>query len=72
MLWIETASGSVKATYTSQSSGDIVIAARLSQALNDALIMERMAQQGISQADVDVLLKEVSIDTSNLTSRARK
>jgi ABC-2 type transport system permease protein len=66
MLWIETSGGTTRATYTSQSSGDIVIAGRLSEALNHALTMERMAMYGMNQAEVDALLKEVSIDTLQL------
>jgi ABC-2 type transport system permease protein len=66
MLWIETVGGTIKATYTSESSGDIVIAGRLGGALNHAITMERMTARGMNRADVDVLLKDVSIDTLQL------
>ena len=72
MLWIETEGGTTKATYTSQSSGDIVIAGRLSGALNHALTMERMTARGMSQAEVDTLLKEVSIDTLQLDKQGKE
>src|SRR5436305_7635892 len=49
LLWIETSGGAAKATYTSQSSGDIVISSRLASALNHALAIDRMTARGMSQ-----------------------
>lgn len=49
MLLIDTGGGTTKATYTSQSSGDIVISSRLSSALNHALTMQRMTARGMSK-----------------------
>jgi ABC-2 type transport system permease protein len=72
MLWIDTAGGTTKATYTSQSSGDIVISSRLSGALNHAITMERMRARGMSRAEVDVLLKDVSIDTLQLDKQGKE
>ncbi|HWG21680.1 MAG TPA: ABC transporter permease [Terracidiphilus sp.] len=67
LLWVETApNGATTATYTSQSSGDIVISSRLSAALNHALAIERMTARGMSDADVDALLKDVKVDTLQL------
>jgi ABC-2 type transport system permease protein len=64
LLWIETpSSGSTTATYTSQSSGDIVVADRLNAALNHALAIERMTARGMQQTEVDTLLKQVKVDT---------
>ena len=63
LLWVETANGSTTGTYTSKSSGDIVITARLESALNHALAMERMTARGMKPAEVDVLLKDVKVDT---------
>jgi ABC-2 type transport system permease protein len=64
LLWVTTgADGSVKATYTSQSSGDIVVTGRLESALNHALAMERMIARGMSPTEVDTLLKNVSVET---------
>jgi ABC-2 type transport system permease protein len=64
LLWVDSKpDGSVTATYTSQSSGDIVITARLNSALNHALAMERMTARGMTPAQVDALLKNVDIDT---------
>jgi len=64
LLWIETAAdGSTTATYTSQSSGDIVVADRLSGALNHALAFERMTASGMKKAEVDALLKQIKVDT---------
>ena len=72
MLWIENVGGTMKATYTSQSSGDIVISSRLAGALNHALTMERMTARGMNQAEVDALLKEVSIDTLQLDKQGKE
>jgi ABC-2 type transport system permease protein len=72
MLWIETSGGSIKATYTSQSSGDIVITSRLSAALNRALAVQRLAARGMSRSDVDLLLKDVSIDTLQLDKKGQE
>lgn len=72
MLWIDTSGGTTKATYTSQSSGDIVISSRLGGALNHAITMERMTARGMSQAEVDTLLKDVSIDTLQLDKAGKE
>ena len=73
LLWIETAvNGATTATYTSQSSGDIVVTGRLASALNHALTMERMAARGMSTADADALLKDVKIDTLQVDKEGRE
>jgi ABC-2 type transport system permease protein len=72
MLWIETSGGTTKATYTSQSSGDIVITSRLAGALNHALAMQRMTARGMSPAEVEGLLKDVSIDTLQLDKQGKE
>jgi ABC-2 type transport system permease protein len=65
LFWIDTTdpSGKITATYTSQSSGDIVIASRLESALNHALSVRRLTARGMSKADIDVVMKTVSVDT---------
>lgn len=73
LLWIETAAnGSTTATYTSQSSGDIVVASRLSAALNHALAIERMTARGMSQSEVDSLLKDVSVNTMQVNKQGNE
>ncbi len=72
MLWIDTDGGTPKATYTSQSSGDIVISSRLSGALNHAITEERMTARGMNKAETDALLKEVSIDTLQLDKQGKE
>src|SRR5947209_469380 len=60
LLWVNAgADGATTATYTSQSSGDIVLAGRMESALNHALAIERMTARGMSTAEVDALLKDV-------------
>ena len=64
LLWVDVApSGTTKASYTSQSSGDIVVTGRLENALNHAIAMERMTARGMKPAEVDDLLKDVKVDT---------
>ena len=64
LLWIDiAASGATTATYTSRSSGNIVMASRLESALNHALATERLGARGMSKADVDAILKDVPVDT---------
>jgi len=63
LLWIDTSGADPKATYTSQSSGDIVVASRLQSALNQAIVAERLAARGLTRSDVDRLMKDVRFDT---------
>jgi ABC-2 type transport system permease protein len=73
LLWIDTSfSGVNTASYISESSGDIVISARLGSALNHALAIERMTARGMSQADVDALLKDVSINTLQVDQKGKE
>ncbi len=73
LLWIEAAPGATfTASYISQSSGDIVISSRLGSALNHALTIERMTARGMSQSDVDALLKDVNIDTLQVDKEGKE
>jgi ABC-2 type transport system permease protein len=73
LLWIESpAAGVTRATYTSQSSGDIVVTGRLSSALNHAVAMERMTARGINPAEVDALLKDVKVDTLQVDKEGKE
>jgi ABC-2 type transport system permease protein len=73
LLWVETAAnGATSATYTSQSSGDIVITGRLSGALNHAVAMERMTARGLSQGEADALLKDVKFDTLQVSKEGKE
>ena len=73
LLWIDTSSnGAITATYTSQSSGDIVITGRLEGALNHALAMERMTARGMNPAEVDALLKDVKVDTLQVDKEGKE
>lgn len=73
LLWVSTGpDGATSATYTSQSSGDIVVTGRLESALNHALAMERMTARGMSTAEVDALLKDVKVDTLQLGKEGKE
>src|ERR1700744_1505720 len=64
LFWIDPAVPSkITATYISTSSGDIVIGSRLESALNHALAAERLTARGMSKAEVDLVMKTVSVDT---------
>ena len=67
-LWIETAAGrEPAATYVSTSSGDFITDARLGSALNRALVRERLAANGVQAGNVDALLKNVEIETRQVS-----
>jgi len=67
-LWIETAVGKEPAvTYVSTSSGDFITDARLGSALNRALVRERLAANGVQAGNVDALLKNVEIETRQVS-----
>jgi ABC-2 type transport system permease protein len=73
LLWIESpAIGTATATYTSQSSGDIVVTGRLGAALNHAVALERMTARGMNQADVEALLKDVKVDTLQVDKQGKE
>jgi ABC-2 type transport system permease protein len=63
-LWLEVpADGPAKAAYDSRSSGDFVTGGRLTDAVNHALVEQRLAARGIAPGDVESLTKRVEIDT---------
>jgi len=73
LLWIEQApDGQITATYTSQSSGDIVISGRLGAALNHALAIERMTTRGMSPAEANALLKDLNVETTQVDRQGRE
>jgi len=73
LLWIDTTpNGTTTASYTSQSSGDIVVTGRLESALNHAIAMERMTARGMKPAEVDDLLKDVKIDTLQVNKAGKE
>ncbi|HEY1984375.1 MAG TPA: ABC transporter permease [Terracidiphilus sp.] len=73
LLWVDSSGiGATSATYTSQSSGDIVVTSRLGSALNHAVALERMTARGMNQADVEALLKDVKIDTLQLDKQGKE
>jgi ABC-2 type transport system permease protein len=72
LLWVKESNGAVSATYTSQSSGDIVVTGRLSGALNHAVAMERITSRGINPDEADALLKDVKVDTLQVDKQGRE
>jgi len=63
-LWIETPAGGMPtATYVSASAGDFMGTEILKDALNDSLVSEHLTSGGMKQAEVDKLVKGLSIVT---------
>ena len=72
LLSIESSStGTLAATYTSQSSGDFTTAGRLKYALNQGLLNERLTSSGMKQAEADALLNQVSIETLQVNKEGK-
>jgi ABC-2 type transport system permease protein len=73
LLWVSSGTdGATTATYTSQSSGDIVVTARLESALNHALALERMTARGMTSAEANALLKNVSVNTMQVGKEGKE
>jgi ABC-2 type transport system permease protein len=64
LLWIESPpNGPPAATYTSRSTGSFSVTLRLQEALNRALLNQRLTAQGMSPAHADAFLEEATIKT---------
>ena len=64
LLWVDTATGKLPAaTYTSQSAGDFITAARVKSALNHAILDERLIGGGMQQGSADALVNGTSVAT---------
>jgi ABC-2 type transport system permease protein len=50
-------------TYTSQSAGDFTTSSRLKDAVNHAIVNERLAKGGMSQAAADAVNKGITLET---------
>lgn len=71
-LWVEQAAdGKITATYTSESSGDIVISNVLTSSLNDALINDRLRANGVTQSQIDAALKKVEVQTMQVDKEGK-
>jgi ABC-2 type transport system permease protein len=72
-LWVDVPAGQAPtAVYESQTAGDFITNARLSSALNHALVRRRLAASGIQAANVDALLKDVEIDTRTVNKQGKE
>ena len=64
LLWVDTATGKLPAaTYTSQSAGDFITAARVKSALNHAILDECLIGGGMQQGSADALVDGTSVAT---------
>lgn len=57
---------SLSASYVSSTAGDSAMPARLEDALNGALLRQRLAATGVPGARIDALLKNVPVKSMNL------
>jgi ABC-2 type transport system permease protein len=72
LLIIEnSASGTPKVTYYSESSGDLMDTSRLHSALNDALLNYRLTRQGLSSQQVHDLVQPVPIEALQVAGRGK-
>jgi ABC-2 type transport system permease protein len=70
LLTIDSAnSDSPEITYTSLSSGDLELVARLKNAVRTARARQQLQASGMSSAEIDRLFKEVTIDTLRIDKR---
>jgi ABC-2 type transport system permease protein len=64
LLTVESSpSGLPTVTYTSPSAGDFVTGGRMENAVDDALVKERLTGKAVPPAEADALLKGVKIET---------
>jgi len=69
-LWVDAPAGAAPtAVYESQSSGDFITDELLSTALNRAVVRRRLTSTGIHPGDIDALLKDINIDTLQITKK---
>ena len=59
----DSADGLPTVTYTSQSAGDFTTSSRLKDAVNHAIVNERLAKGGMSQAAADAVNKGITLET---------
>ena len=72
LLAIESsATGAMKATYASESAADPTNNNRLKNALNRALLNERLTAGGMKQVEADALLKQVDIETLQVNKEGK-
>jgi ABC-2 type transport system permease protein len=63
-LWLAgPADGPVIASYDSRSSGDFVTEGRLTDAVNHALVEQRLGARGLAQHDIESLTKRIEVAT---------
>jgi ABC-2 type transport system permease protein len=64
LLWVQALPGKTpEASYTSQSSGDFITAARIKSALTHAVLDEHLVRGGLQQGQADTLVDGVPMDT---------
>ncbi len=71
-LWIDTRpDGTVAATYTSGSATEGATTGSLQNALNRALLQERLAAHGLQPAQIDSLMSRVSVEPLRLDAEGK-
>jgi ABC-2 type transport system permease protein len=66
-LWLDTGEGGkTSAAYVARSSGDFMTESRLEDAVNHAIVQQRLAAHGIPTSDVDAITRTVKIKTEQV------
>ncbi len=60
---VSSGQGLPEATYSSPSSGDFITTSRMTGAINDSLVKERLTRSGMPTSDADALIKGITIQT---------
>jgi ABC-2 type transport system permease protein len=66
VLAVDRAGGKTTASYTSNNAGDMMTGNWLTNAVEEALVAERLTQAGVSQTETAALLKSVKLETRQL------
>jgi ABC-2 type transport system permease protein len=70
-LWIDSTGGAVpKATYTAQTAGDFMTTARLKAALDNGMVEEHLAANGMDPSNADSVVKGISIETYQVRKKS--
>ena len=67
-LWLTTDAnaGNAKATFVGRSSGDFATESRISDAVDHAIVQQRLSSHGIPSDDIDSLTKGVKLETEQV------
>ena len=72
-LWVQSLPGQAPtAVYESQTAGDFITTARLEEALNHALLHQRLVAAGIRGTEANALMQDVSVETLQVNKEGKE